>query len=487
MIQGQQNWSYHHTENAWPIVHAFLPRDKALNGNAKLKQKLEMIQNVEFNNHLRGGVVNLYVSTDISWMIAMHRMGYKYAVVWFEGVWPANEEFNMALLREIDRMNAEDDNWMIAAQLRTEDPEVYAHISRSMVIINLATWMEHKTAPFWEPAVHPAWENFYPDRDWEDSAYSLNADPDWSYPDRGKFEPQRLAYQENMFTTWLQYSFVRRLTVWGISDTLMEYTTQLKPHIGTDDLESGITGGKYQSENISFQGRRFIENTFNPTSPIYFVNTEPSHPNYAEQLVGTKFGQYAGATAGFKLLYYAYKYGIDTDTNFVWYDFDPASCVFKRDTLKHWNGKDYPAWVELWCHAHPGCNEKLVDLTHQRWPQVIDQFGGPLEWQRFWDQVKSCQHDVVQVDLIRDPQSLIDELQSKRTFLWTSNIYSYIIPKLLAKPFELERSFMNLIDGLNNVHNDCWFSGTDVNDADLMCPSRVIFSATDNTSIGLEE
>lgn len=487
MIQGQQYWSYHHTENAWPIVHVFLPKDRELNANAVLKQKLEIIQNVECNNHLRGGIVNLHVSTDISWMISMYNMGYKYAVVWFEGVWPANDDFNTALLSEIDRMNAEDTNWMLAAQLQASDPEVYAHISRSIVIVNLGVWMQHKKPPFWEPAVHPAWENFYPDKNWEDSVYCLNADPDWSYPDRGKFAPQRMLYQHNMFTTWLQYSFTRRLTVWGISDTLMEYTTQLKPHIGTSELETGITGQEFDQSAVSNQGRRFIENTFNPTSPVYFVNTEPSRPNYAEQLVGTEFGQYTGATAGFKLLYYAYKYGVKSDTNFVWFDFDPASCQFKRDTLKHWDGKNYPDWVALWCHAHPGVNDKLLPLTRERWPGVIDQFGGEYEWLEFWNKVKSCKHEVVVADLIAQPLNVISKLENKRTFMWTSNIYSYIIPKLLAKPFELERSFMNLIDGLNQIDPDCWFSGTDVNDADLMCPARVIFSATDNTSIGLEE
>lgn len=51
MIQGQQNWSYSHTEHAWPIVHAFIDRDPHLNTHAVLKQKLQTIQNVECNNH----------------------------------------------------------------------------------------------------------------------------------------------------------------------------------------------------------------------------------------------------------------------------------------------------------------------------------------------------------------------------------------------------------------------------------------------------
>lgn len=484
MIQGQQNWSYHHTENAWPIVHTFLPKDKELNNTAVLKQKLEVIQNVECNNHLRGGIINLHVLTDISWMISMFNMGYRYAVIWFEGNWPANEDFNLALLEEIDRYNAEDDNWMLAGQLQVDDETVYPYVARSFVIVNLRVWMQHKTPPFWEPKHAPASINFNLDRNWEDSAYNLHGDPEWNIRDKTKF---KFMFQHNMCTTWLQYSFLRNLTVWGISDKLMKYVTLTKPYMGSHELELGISGQQYDSSAVSVQGRKFIENIFSPTSPIYFVNTEPSRPNYAQQLVGSVFEQYVGATAGFKLLYYAYKYGVNQNTNFVWYDFDTDSCQFKRDTLKHWDGKDYPAWVRLWCHAHPNANDNLMDLAIERWPRVIDQFGGMHDWLEFWNKIRQCEHQILKIDLINNNSELMAQLESKRTFMWTSNIYSYIIPKLLAQPFQLERSFMNLIDGLNAVHPDCWFAGTDVNDADLMCPARVILSATDNASIGLEE
>ena len=97
MIQGQQNWSYHHTEHSWPIVHAFMLKDKELDKHAVLKQKLQMVQNVEANNHLRGGIVNIVNDTDTSWMTAMLKLGYKYACVWFEGTWPANTKFNYEL------------------------------------------------------------------------------------------------------------------------------------------------------------------------------------------------------------------------------------------------------------------------------------------------------------------------------------------------------------------------------------------------------
>ena len=117
---------------------------------------------------------------------------------------------------------------------------------------------------------------------------------------------------------------------------------------------------------------------------------------------------------------------------------------------------------------------------------MVDQFGGQQRWLEFWRKVQTCKHEVIQADLIYGHDKLFEQLDKKRTFFWASNIYSYIVPKLLAEPFALEKSFIDMIEQLKATHYDSWYSGTDVNDGDLMCPARVIFSATDNSSIGLE-
>lgn len=485
MKQGQKNWEYIHTESAWPIVNAFLPTDKELNDTALLKQKLQEIQNVECNNHLRGGIVNIYNAYDTSWMIAMMRMGYKYAVVWFEGVWPANDGFNLELLDEIDRYNDEDTEWMLAGQIDTTIPGVYPFISRSFVIINFAKWHQYREpSPFYEPAHHPGWINYNSDLNWEDSEYKIEKDPMWQFGDE---PPSRFINQHCFAATWIQFSFSRGVSVWGISDTLMQSITQTKPGYGKHEFEKGLGGKPYDKERVSTQANRLITNTFAPTSPIYFVNTEPSSPNVSPQLFDSSFAQYVGATAGFKLLYYAKKYGFRRkDATFVWFDFDADSVRFKQETVQQWDGVDYIKWVDDWCERNPQANQRLRELTHERWPIVVDQFGGATEWQEFWKDVQECNHKFIQADLINGHDKLFDELDNVRTFMWASNIYSYIVPKLLAEPFALETSFISMITKLKQKHNDSWYSGTDVNDADLMCPARVITSATDNSSIGLE-
>ena len=84
------------------------------------------------------------------------------------------------------------------------------------------------------------------------------------------------------------------------------------------------------------QVKRILNRLYNVGSPIYFVNTEASNPEIVEQLEGSGFEQYVGPCAGFKLLYYAHKYGFNSDTEFVFYDFDKDSVDFKRDMLLTW-------------------------------------------------------------------------------------------------------------------------------------------------------
>ena len=485
MKQGQQSWEYNHVDLAWPIVHAFLPLDKELNDTPLLKQKLSMLQDVECNNHLRGGIVNVYNKYDASWLIAMHKLGYKYACVWFEGVWPDNEAFNLGLLDEIDRYNKEDPEWIVAGQLQLHD-DIYPYYTRSFIVINIPKWLANKSiSPFWESAHHPASINYDSSLNHEDSQYRLNVDPDWKFDDEPP-KPGQFMYQHNFGAQWIQWSFINNLTVWGISNELMDKVFTPQAYEGSKDFENGMTGKPYDAGNITLGAERLIRRLHEPSSPIYFVNTEPSSPSISQQALDTKFDQYVGCTAGFKLLYYAYKYGMTENTRFVWFDFDANSVQFKRDTIKHWDGVDFPKWVDMWVHAHPGCNDRLVTMAHERWSIVIDYFDGPVAWLEFWNKVKQCNHQYFNIDLIYDHDDMFKQMDDSKTLFWSSNIYSYITPKLMAKPFALETSFTQMIERVCSTHKDSWFSGTDINDNDLMCPANVVLSATDNRGIGLE-
>ena len=442
MISGHKNWSYDHIGKANAIVHVFLPTEKTLNSEPRLKQKLSYLQQVECNNHIVGGVINLYSRPDTSWLTASINIGYRYACVWFDGCYPANDEFNMQVLDDIDEYNRTG-NWFVAGNTRGDN------FDQSMFIVNLHAW-----------------------KDLTNSASAFVGIEDIDATTFGK--------------GWINLSKKRGFNVPAITDKLDDTITTLRPQTNPSEFIRALEGNDYDNSQLSYQANLMIERIFAPDSPVFFVNTENTKQKTAD-IDTNHFMQYVGPTAGFKLLYYAYKYGIEPGiTRFVFFDFDEHSCQFKRDTLAHWNGEDYVAWVDHWCEQNPSANTDLKDMVSERWPKVIDQFGGKESWLEFWNKVKQCETSVVQCDLINDHASLFAELYTVPTLLWTSNIYSYIIPVLLAKPFQLEKSFMELISNLSELSEDSWFTGTDINDTDLMCPVTAVITVGDNSTLGFE-
>ena len=480
MYKGQKNWEYSHSENSYPVVHVFIPGSPTFNSYPILKQKLAEMQQVESNNHLRGGIINLYNSIDTSWIVASLKMGYRYAVVWFDGVWSDTEDFNIKLLSEIDRINntAEKD-WIVAGEIREHN---YAWFYRSMLVINLQSWLDNgQPNPFVEPADLPSYFKL-PNMDWEDSLFAL-------FPDKDDNKARTLAEVDepkigDFGNSWIAWSLRRKLTVPGLSDEMMELVSNTRPHLSPIDFQNALEGKQYDKDKLSFQARRMI-NVLHRSSPIYFVNTETSKPEIVDQLIDTEFQQYVGPCAGFKLLYYAYKYGFNSDTKFVFYDFDVDSVQFKKDLFANWHGQDLVAWVDAWCKANPGKNTDLQHLVAERWPGIVDQFGGQQSWLEFWNKVRNCDCRFIVADVVNSSDDCIRQLDPVRTLLWTSNIYSYVLAKMTAKPFALEQSFIKLITTLNEFP-DSWFVGTDINDNELMCPSKAITTVGENHNIGFE-
>lgn len=443
MKLAQYSWQYTHQSNAYPVAHAFISGNRQFDNHTHLLRKLRHIQQVECNNHLRGGIFNVDSLADTSWMLAAIKMGYRYAVIWMEGCYPATHDFNLEILSTIDKYN-EQYTWFIAGDYN-EDA-----FKERIVIINLHAWHDKVNQP--NPYI---------------SGVDINT--------------------ASFGAGWIQSNDSYGYDIPALDESLMEMVDAIEPSKDLHQLDLGLSGKEYNNDNLNFTANRVINKLLQPSSPIFFVNTENSTPKVVSQLEDVYFEQYVGASAGFKLLYYAYKYGCDPAiTKFVWYDFDPMSCKFKRDTLEQWDGENYTAWVDDWCASHPQADDSLKHMVAERWPIVVDQFGGQASWLEFWKNVQQSQWQVVECDLINNHSSLFDVLENVQTFLWTSNIYSYILPVLLSDPLHLESSFISLIKNLKSLDQHSWFSGTDINDNDIMCPVGAILSSSDNNINGFE-
>lgn len=500
MKQGQKSWEYIHKDYVSRIVHVFSPNSKRILDKRVLKQKLSAIQQVECNNYLQSSIINIYNESDMSWLDKASDMQYKYVVFWYDGCWPNNDSFEKNLLADIDTWNSIDSSWIISGQIKQEHNQ-YPKFANSFVVLNILNWKHNESIHMFNDITELRdfeildvdWKNSYLKLDPIGQKYALagmlglyenyfknnNATNIKKYKDEIKNYP---------FSSWLSWCMDKNIPVWGTSDTLADCTWYVDPYLNTNEFEKGITGNSYNRDLVSREGKYVIDKMIKPSSPVYFVNTEDTSLVTVNELIDTEFEQYIGVTAGFKLLYYAYKYGINPGfTDFVWFDFDPHSCNFKRETLKQWDGTDYPGWVEAWCERNPEANNELLPMVRDRWPSVLEKFGGQDSFDDFWIQVSFSDHTVLEVDIINDSDALFNKIKNKRSFMWTSNIYSYILPMLMHEPFVLETGFTNMVNKLKSTHKDTWFCGTDTQDNDIMCNIHDVTSATQNSNLGREQ
>ena len=65
---------------------------------------------------------------DTGWIVASKKMGYRYAVVWFDGVWADTEDFNKNyLMRLTELKQCSDKGWIVAGEIQEDN---YAYFYR---------------------------------------------------------------------------------------------------------------------------------------------------------------------------------------------------------------------------------------------------------------------------------------------------------------------------------------------------------------------
>jgi len=424
MKKGDKYWDYQWISDS-EIVNVFIPKNTHMAYWEELKQKIQLLQQVEMDNHLNSSIVNLYNDRNIEWVQYVRNMGHKYAAFWFDGCWPKSDGIEKKILQFIKDLDEE-----------------------------------------WITAVHP---NF------PDSLMLLNIDQFNAWPPKAP----NFGDYEFWAERWLGEQTVE------LSKTILRNIVVCAPRTDPVNFLNGLMGKKYTDHTITRGARVVIKRKNIPTSPIYFVNTEPVDSGISSQLNHENFQQYVGTTAGFKLLYLSFKYGIDLDsTKYVWFDFDAYSVKFKRLMVENWDGSNYPEFVKQFCKDNPDANTDLLKNVDKQWLNIVEQFGGMDNWLDFWTQVKLCKHEFIEVDLIKDYHKITNVLDNdKSTFFWASNIYSYVLLKVRSEPFTLEKSFANLITNLQKI-NRCWFLGTDIDDNELNCDVKSIIGFSTNDSIG---
>ena len=91
----------------------------------ELKQKIQLLQQVEIDNHINSSIVNLYNDRNIEWVQSVRKMGHKYAAFWFDGCWPKSDGIEKKILQFIKNL---DEEWITA---------VHPNFPDSLMLLNI--------------------------------------------------------------------------------------------------------------------------------------------------------------------------------------------------------------------------------------------------------------------------------------------------------------------------------------------------------------
>ena len=115
MKKVEKDWDYQLVIDC-EIVNVFITKNTHLSGYEELKQKLQMLHQVECHNHLTSSIVNLYNTSSISWIEHVRKMGHKYVAFWFDGCWPKTDGIEKKILNYINRVEQKD--WIKAVHTK---------------------------------------------------------------------------------------------------------------------------------------------------------------------------------------------------------------------------------------------------------------------------------------------------------------------------------------------------------------------------------
>ncbi len=495
-----QTYIYYNRDSAWPIVNVFI-RDSRLTAKwPMLKTKLNQIQMIEAQNSLRGDFVELNVSHDRYWMKHMFDIGKRYAVIWYDGCWPTEDTWNMSLLETIDKWNKHDEPWAVAGHIlldrklnaKPERKEVtswrdtiqqydYPHWHHQCLIMNLYSWKEM------------GWPDL--DHEWSNDAcanYTAsnehihdNYTPLWIDGLPGQIPEAEVEFVDQPGNVLIVKSLNNRYRVWNLPDELRCNKVSVYPEEGSQYLEDLLTGKKSWSQvkNHVDEDAIWLENYVCQISEdfIYLINTEVNNTNwYVNKHSRTKFNNYVGVAAGWKLLHHMFHHGWEPGTNVTWYDVSSPAVELKMHLTENWDGHDYEKVALDWCKSK-GYNAHNGHQIPERMNLLYDICGGYDSWIEFWQRIqKECRFNFVQLDMVYNVNQILEYVpEDKTTLFYASNLYSYL-PNIIRCGISLEKSFVDLITGLRNKNPNNFFEGTDVADNQLFQKVTSIESARVN-------
>ena len=212
---------------------------------------------------------------------------------------------------------------------------------------------------------------------------------------------------------FISTSLANDLTVYNFHPKIRESKQYLYPNSSAEEL----------SKQLSWI-INIVE--FAPTC-VFFWNTE-NYKDLKYVSIEKPINKLYAVAASFKPNMILNTYGFEDDAEVVFFDYSKQALAFKKLLLTHWDGEDYPAFLN-WAESKFRINETkgTHTETHTRqelWEREISWWGNEKDIKEHWDRYKKLKHTYIHVDICEHPQLVTSQITpSDSSVIWWSNAF----------------------------------------------------------------
>jgi hypothetical protein len=419
---------------------------------------LRRVQSININNSTKSSVMNVDSYKKLDWLHAACDLRFKYAVVWFDGSWPLEQEFDDELIATATGWAVP---WLVAGHiLDYSDNGKYPKWHKQCLIINLSSWdmvgrLDWKAYKDTNVAFHASDEKLH-------GGYTpLFLDPDSNQ--------QALKTSKDVWDAWIGFSLANNYRVNNIPYNMRSKKYCCYPE---DDIEQTIEWlldteftSKHTEEEIQFKTPSIPEDKRElwgykrqKYQILYVTNTESVPKERIDYNLSVMCVPCSGLHQFMHISHH-----LDTLKRIIWFDFNPYAVQWTKIVINEWNGIDFEEFVESNVHRvldNSTIRDDNIIYDQDLVDTFIDQIGGEEIWLRTWHSIKHLKHEFIEVDIVKDYSVIVDAVgDNESVFINLTNIWQYESNYLNNSRFRAQANYYNLIADLYSNSRELFING----------------------------
>ena len=389
----------------------------------------------------------------------LHDYGFENVVIWYEGTWMHDGDFDENLSDAIDEWG---DDWFVAGHIIDRQGK-YAKFHEQVIVVNLNNVKSlpkrlHKLNGFTPIEYTPSSQHMHDD-------YT----PIMLTPGEDKMFDFNLKLSD--VDVFLPLSINAGLKVHNLPYSVRNCKTCIYPEDDIDFMTQWLVDNVNYYEKDLPEDKQELYHLKNMTeSVLYVTNTEGVPINQNNDI--TVMTCPCSGLHQFRHMIN----NLSTIKKVVWFDFNQYSIMWTKILLNEWDGVDFDSF---W-HNN---KQRLFDAGFESEDNVIYDQDLMLEfmseyttdqWLEHWSIIRSLDHSFTQMNVVQEYKTLVEEIgTNENVLLQLSNIWSYEINYINSSNINAYSNFVSLCNDVVTNNNEVYLYGDVLGKFyDLTCLSR---------------